>query len=472
MVDFGREVAGLETAIADVIVVPSVGQAASNAAKRDKRTVLYLVSLLLDQLALLGGYFGALSLRDDQWLSADGRPIILIALPVFIMLEIAREAQSAECLQNRLTAIIRSLGALAGTAFVTICLGFLSDSDNISRLGVAVTFGLAALLVIIAKMLLDVLRKTMIGDHVLATLLLKDGLDAAPDPSAGEVDVGALGLWPDPERPDMIDRLSRLISPYDRVVVACRYDHRAAWATFLKGHDVGGEILLDRDLLHGAVAIGGYGRFDTLVLSRGPLSLMSRLQKRTLDLVVAILCLVFLSPLLAVTAIAIKIDTPGPVFFRQVRVGQGNRQFRIFKFRSMRLEAADEAGNRSASREDDRITRVGRIIRKTSIDELPQLLNVLSGEMSVVGPRPHALGSMAGDDLFWHASRQYWLRHALKPGITGLAQIRGYRGATHRREDLEHRVRCDLEYLSSWSLLNDVIIMARTVRVVMHKNAY
>lgn len=472
MMNFGGKEAGLDPAIAEAIVVPSVGQVGSHAAKRDKRTVLYIVSLLLDQLALLGGYFGALALRDDQWLSADGRPIILIALPVFIMLEIAREAQSVECLQNRLTGVMRSLGALAGTAFVTICLGFLSDSDNISRLGVAVTFGLAGFLVIIAKIVLDILRKIMIGDDVLATMLLKDGLNAAPDLFSSEVDVGALGLWPDPERPDMIDRLSRLISPYDRVVVACTYDHRVAWATFLRGHDVGGEILLDRDLLHGAVAIGEYGRFDTLILSRGPLSLTNRMQKRALDLSVAIFCLLIFSPLLLATAIAIKRDTPGPVFFRQIRVGQGNRQFCIFKFRSMRIETEDEAGNRSASRDDDRITRVGRIIRKTSIDELPQLFNVLRGEMSMVGPRPHALGSTAGDDLFWHASQQYWLRHALKPGITGLAQIRGFRGATHCKEDLERRVRCDLEYLSSWSLLNDLIILAKTVRVVMHKNAY
>jgi len=463
---------GLKPETIEDFGMPRGGEAAFLAAKRDKRTILYIVSLVLDQLALIGGYFGALSLRDDQWLSADGRPIILIALPVFIMLEIAREVQSAEALQNRLTGIVRSLGALAGAAFVTICLGFLSDADNISRLGIGVTFGFAAVLLVVAKVILDLLRKMMIGDYVLATILLKDGLDAAPDQSAKAVDVGSIGMWPDPERPDMIDRLSRLIAPYDRVVIACHYEHRGAWATFLRGHDVGGEILLDRDLLHGAVAIGSYDNFDTLVLSRGPLSLMNRLQKRVFDLVIASICLLILSPLLVLTAIAIKLDSPGPVLFRQTRVGQGNRQFQIFKFRSMRFESSDEAGNRSATRDDDRITRVGRIIRRTSIDELPQLLNVLHGEMSMVGPRPHALGSTAGADLFWHASQQYWLRHALKPGITGLAQIRGYRGATHCREDLAGRVRCDLEYLSTWSLLNDLIILAKTIRVVLHKNAY
>lgn len=462
----------LKPKLANEFVLPSGSDGTAWSVTRDRRTILYVISLLLDQLALVGGYFCALLLRDDQWLSADGRPIIFIALPVFTMLVIAREVQSVEALQDRLTGVTRSLGALAGAAFVTISLGFLSDSDSISRLGVGITFGLAAVLVVIGKFLLDFLRKVMLGDHVLATILLKDGLDATPEASAIAVDVGSIGLWPDPERPDMIDRLSRIIAPYDRVIVACKYSHRGAWAMFLRGHDVGGEILLDRDLLHGAVAVGQYDRFDTLILSRGPLSLMNRLQKRALDLVVASLALLLLSPLLLVTAIAIKIDTPGPVFFRQTRVGQGNRQFEIFKFRSMRIDAADQAGNRSASRGDDRVTKVGRIIRKTSIDELPQLLNVLRGDMSVVGPRPHALGSTAGDDLFWHASQQYWLRHALKPGITGLAQIRGFRGATDRKEDLERRVRCDLEYLSSWSLINDVIILAKTVRVVIHKNAY
>lgn len=439
---------------------------------RDKRTILYFVSLLLDQFALIGGYLFALSLRPQEWLVADETPIIFLALPIFIMLEIAREVQSAECLQYRLLGISRALGALAGTAFVTIGLTFLKNADDISRLGLGVTFGAAAILVILGKFLLDVIRKVVLGDEVLATILLKDGFDVEPEKAAKSVDVAAEGLWPDPDRPDYYDLLSRMIAPFDRVVVACRYEHREAWATFLKGHDVGGEIVLDRDLLHGAVSIGEYGNNDTLILSRGPLNVMNRMQKRAFDIVSASAALLILSPILLLAAIAIKLDSSGPILFRQVRVGQGNRQFRIFKFRSMRQEREDPDGKSSTSRDDDRITRVGRFIRRTSIDELPQLLNVLSGEMSMVGPRPHALGSLAGDRLFWHASQQYWLRHALKPGITGLAQIRGFRGATQCREDLEKRVRCDLEYLANWSLWNDIIILLKTVRVVVHKNAY
>jgi lipopolysaccharide/colanic/teichoic acid biosynthesis glycosyltransferase len=438
---------------------------------RDKRTFLYCLSLLLDILSLIAGFAIALQLRDEQWLAAGGHSILYIALPIFVMFEIAREVQDVETLANRLVGIQRSLGALGATAIVIIGMGFLFKIEDISRLGLAVTFGAAGIFIILSKVLLDIIVRKMMGDAVISTILIIDGLPVEAEPHAAVVDVAARGIWPDLDRPDMIDTLSRIIAPFDRVIVACRYDHRPAWATFLKGHDVGGEILLDRDHLFGAVAIGRYDDCDTIILSRGPLNLMNRIQKRALDLVVSIVALVVLSPLLLV-ALLIRLESPGPALFRQMRVGQGNRQFRIYKFRSMHIESSDADGHQSTARADARITKVGRIIRRTSIDELPQLLNVIRGEMSMVGPRPHALGSTAGSELFWHASRQYWLRHALKPGITGLAQIRGYRGATECVEDLARRVRCDLEYVSNWSLWADVLIMLKTIRVVIHKNAY
>jgi lipopolysaccharide/colanic/teichoic acid biosynthesis glycosyltransferase len=182
--------------------------------------------------------------------------------------------------------------------------------------------------------------------------------------------------------------------------------------------------------------------------------------------------LIALLPLMITVAILIRLDSPGPIFFRQERMGRGNRIFHILKFRSMRIETSDSDGTRSASRDDDRITRIGRFIRRTSIDELPQLINVLLGEMSLVGPRPHALGSLAGDELFWRVDRQYWHRHALKPGITGLAQVRGFRGATEHRRDIVNRLEADLEYLHGWSLMRDLGILAKTAQVLVHKNAY
>jgi lipopolysaccharide/colanic/teichoic acid biosynthesis glycosyltransferase len=146
--------------------------------------------------------------------------------------------------------------------------------------------------------------------------------------------------------------------------------------------------------------------------------------------------------------------------------------FKVLKFRSMRVEKSDGEGQTSASREDDRITRVGKFIRKTSIDELPQLINVLVGDMSCVGPRPHALGSRAEDKLFWEIDERYWHRHAAKPGLTGLAQVRGFRGATVRESDLTYRLQADLEYLSHWSIWKDIKIMVMTLGVLVHKNAY
>lgn len=421
---------------------------------------------------MFGGYGLALFVREPQWLESGGFALIILAVPIFIMFEIAREAQSEDSLNSRLLGIQRSLGALMATALVVLGLTFLSGSEELSRIGFVVTFGGAAVLIILSKFFVDWLFKRILNGSATTTILLVDGLPAAPEQGVDVFNVGEAGLWPDLNRPEMIDTLSRVISSYDRVVIACRFDHRAAWATFLKGHDVGGEILLDRDILHGAVAVGQYANQDTIVISRGPLNLVQRMQKRLLDIIIASLALLFLAPLLLVVALAIKRGSPGPALFRQIRVGQGNRQFGIYKFRSMYTEVGDLRGDRSASRDDDRITRVGQFIRRTSIDELPQLLNVLRGDMSLVGPRPHALGSLAGNDLFWQASKQYWLRHALKPGITGLAQVRGFRGATQEVADLEQRVRCDLEYLSTWSIGLDLMILLKTLRVVVHKNAY
>jgi lipopolysaccharide/colanic/teichoic acid biosynthesis glycosyltransferase len=209
-----------------------------------------------------------------------------------------------------------------------------------------------------------------------------------------------------------------------------------------------------------------------LVVSRGHLGMRSRVTKRAFDLAVSLFALLLLSPLLLACALAIKLDDQGPVFFRQRRMGRGNQFFDIYKFRTMRADRSDVAGNRSAAKDDDRITRVGRFMRKTSLDELPQLINVVLGEMSIVGPRPHALGSQAGEKMFWQVDRKYWQRHCLRPGITGLAQVRGFRGATDTERDLINRLRADLEYLNNWSLWGDIRIMFGTLKVLVHDRAF
>ena len=433
---------------------------------------MYAISLLLDCTALLLGYALAIQLREQTWLGTGGLPIIAVALPVFLMCEIAQEAQSIESLASRSLATQRALSALLLTALLVLALSFFIKEQSLSRVGYLVTFLGAAGFIIAGKVIENAVFARWMGGAATTSLVILDGLTVRPLEGSDCINVEDEGLRPDLGNPVMIDALAQIIAPYDRVVVACRFERRAAWATFLKSQDVGGEILLDRDLLHGAVAVGSYGAEDTLVLSRGPLSLANRLQKRAFDLTIAVIGIAALSPVLVAAAILIKLEDGGPVFFRQVRVGRANRQFRIFKLRTMAVARSDPDGTISTSREDARVTRIGRLLRRTSIDELPQLFNVILGDMSIVGPRPHALGSLAGEELFWEADGNYWIRHALKPGITGLAQVRGFRGATETSEALRQRVRCDLEYLMNWSLSYDVLIILRTLRVVVHDNAF
>jgi len=197
-----------------------------------------------------------------------------------------------------------------------------------------------------------------------------------------------------------------------------------------------------------------------------------RFTKRAFDLAVLLIFSPLLVPLLCLIALAIKIDSHGPALFVQKRVGQNNRQFNFYKFRSMRADRGDGKGDRSASRDDDRVTRIGKVLRRTSADELPQLWNVLKGDMSLVGPRPHALGSTAEGQLFWEASKGYWLRHAVIPGMTGLAQVRGLRGATDSADELKEQVGADLEYMNNHSLWLDIKILFKTMTVLVHDKAY
>ena len=204
-----------------------------------------------------------------------------------------------------------------------------------------------------------------------------------------------------------------------------------------------------------------------VTLSESPLVGQSAIAKSFEDRVLATLALILLGPLFLIVALAIKIDSPGPVFFKQRRHGWDGSVFEIWKFRSMKMHQED--GVEQAKRNDPRVTRVGRFIRRTSIDELPQLLNVLGGSMSLVGPRPHATEH---NEYFSGKIASYFTRHRIKPGITGLAQISGYRGETETLDKMEGRLRYDLYYINNWSLALDLEIMLRTVFTLFNKNAY
>ena len=211
------------------------------------------------------------------------------------------------------------------------------------------------------------------------------------------------------------------------------------------------------------------GNTVSIEVQRGPRSRLEQLATRAMDIVVAGTAMVLLLPLFWITAIAIKMDSPGPIIFRQCRLGFNGRPFQILKFRTMSvLEDGDSVIQ--AEQNDPRVTRIGNWLRRTSIDELPQLLNVLQGSMSIVGPRPHAV---IHDNQFNKLVGNYAYRHHVKPGITGWAQVNGFRGSMHTIADIEQRVKFDLWYIDNWSLAVDFRILFMTVIEVMRgKNAY
>jgi lipopolysaccharide/colanic/teichoic acid biosynthesis glycosyltransferase len=185
--------------------------------------------------------------------------------------------------------------------------------------------------------------------------------------------------------------------------------------------------------------------------------------KRTLDIVGSGIGLLLFAPLLIGIAIAIKITSPGPIFFRQKRYGYHNRRFLIYKFRTMYIHLSDYRGTRQVTGGDLRITPLGRILRKTSLDELPQLINVLIGDMSLVGPRPHVPGMLAGGLLYEELTPYYFQRHNMRPGISGLAQVSGHRGETTAPHLAIERLDRDLQYIERWSLHLDLSIILRTL---------
>lgn len=205
-----------------------------------------------------------------------------------------------------------------------------------------------------------------------------------------------------------------------------------------------------------------------------PLADWDAIAKRALDIVAASAAIVLLSPLMAAAAIAVKLDSPGPVIFRQKRHGFNNQAVEIFKFRSLHHAMSDPEARQIVTRNDSRVTRVGAFIRKTSIDELPQLFNVLRGDLSIVGPRPHAIHAKSSrDETFTEIVDGYFGRHKVKPGITGWAQIHGWRGEIDEPEKLVKRFEFDLYYIENWSLLLDLYILAMTpISLFRTKAAY
>jgi putative colanic acid biosynthesis UDP-glucose lipid carrier transferase len=222
------------------------------------------------------------------------------------------------------------------------------------------------------------------------------------------------------------------------------------------------------DLIQGSV--GQVDGIPVITLYETPFAGVDGIIKRLFDLVFSGAALVLISPILLIISLGVKMSSPGPIIFKQRRYGLDGKQILIYKFRTMTV-AEDGAVVRQATKQDERITPFGRILRKTSLDELPQFINVLQGRMSVVGPRPHAV---AHNETYRKVIKGYMVRHKVRPGITGWAQVNGFRGETDTLDKMQSRIEYDIDYLRNWSAKLDIYIVLKTIAMLLRKekNAY
>lgn len=448
----------------DLLVAPSLER---------RRLQCYLSLVLGDVVSIFFGFAATGYLLTGMQGLGGGFVHAQLILPIYLTLALYNGSYSTASLQEAWKGVFRALMAIMISMVVVVFVQFLIRPDaDVSRSGF--NGGAIAAMAVITwtRLQLRGLVRWRCGENVLNELIIDDGGPQVHLRGAIRISAAAMGLRPNLNDPNALDRVGLVLRNIDRVVVSCPAGRRAEWAMMLKGANVDGEVLDDEVARLGAQGARVVGKHGLLMVSAGPLGLRDRAMKRLFDVAFAGGAILALSPLLIAVALAVKLQDGGTIFFTQRRMGRGNRFFNMYKFRSMTEALCDSNGNVSASKDDQRITTVGRFIRRTSIDELPQLFNVLLGDMSLVGPRPHATGSLAGDKLFWEVDTRYWQRHSLKPGLSGLAQVRGFRGATDHESDLVNRLQADLEYLEGWTIMRDLQIIFLTMRVLVHDRAF
>lgn len=444
------------------------------ASKKKRRTILSVWAVVVDLAAISAAFLIASLLRIGSIDEEQIVRILICILPIYMGVALNNKSHHVTTLLHGFKSAWRAATSFAFAAGAMLLVAFfMKIGEDFSRLLFGFGTVLALAMLTLWRYGLVRVGRRYLGASPFADLCIYDGVNRSTLSGEGSIDAEAVGLSsPYPNDPVVVANLARVAHGMDRVVVHCQPEQRTQWAFMLRSLDVPSEIVTPE--LTDLVPLGVSHRSGqaSLLLGGGQLPWNQRALKRTFDLAVTLPVLPLLLPFLAVIALAVKLDSPGPAFFRQERIGLGNRKFHILKFRTMRLESCDANGDQSTSRSDDRITRIGQFLRRTSLDEVPQFLNVLTGSMSIVGPRPHAMGSRAENALFWDIDDRYWHRHSVKPGLTGLAQVRGYRGATEIRSDLTNRLQSDLEYIEEWSLTTDIRIIFQTFAVLLHKNAF
>jgi Undecaprenyl-phosphate glucose phosphotransferase len=304
------------------------------------------------------------------------------------------------------------------------------------------------------------------GEHIVIAGVFDDRLNRVPSYVAG---CRVLGTTDD------LVELTRT-APMDEIIIALplRAEGRIAdIVAKLRSLPVDLRVSIDQMGSFPMRGIGETGSARTIEIIDRPLKDWGGVVKWVEDKVLATVGLIAFMPLFLLIAIAIKLESPGPVFFRQRRWGFNQQLFEVYKFRTLRHGDADQLGDKLVTRGDTRVTRVGSFLRRTNLDELPQLLNVVAGQMSIVGPRPHPLNAKAADKLYNEVVTGYAARHRVKPGITGWAQVNGWRGETNTYQKIEKRVEYDLEYIDGWSLFFDFrIILLTLTRWGRDENAF
>jgi lipopolysaccharide/colanic/teichoic acid biosynthesis glycosyltransferase len=441
--------------------------------KRSVRMRLLILLVLLDMVMICSGMTAVAWVYLGEIVNQPLLTFLCLVVPIYYLTAVRQQTYRPAVVIRASRSTRRACLSLLTAVLIVISITFIiKSSDSVSR-GIAIGGTLVSCLLLS-------LGRYLFAHHAFAVLngtpesevVLVDDFAPPKGCTAFKIDVEALNIRPDINDPVMLDRIGSLIHDADRVIVACHPRRRSEWSLALKGAGVNVEVLMPELDAIGAISTTRYYDVATTLIATGPLNAVDSIIKRLFDLAVAVPALIILSPVMLVLALLIRLDSPGNALFVQMRIGKGNRMFRMFKFRSMRTDLLDHNANRLTTRDDARVTRIGKFIRKTSIDELPQLLNVLRGDMSIVGPRPHATGALAGDALYWEVTSQYWSRHAVKPGLTGLAQVRGFRGNTETGDDLVNRLQADLAYLESWTIWRDVMLVFQTFRVLTHHNAF
>ncbi|WP_417613053.1 sugar transferase [Parasphingorhabdus sp.] len=439
--------------------------------RKRKRFNLIALHILADLLAIVFAFALANLFRFGEIDVEKISKLLFAITSIYVLIALNSKAYQTSILTDLWKSVGRSAQSfLLATGVILLILFLFKTSEEISR----VMFGFgtmgAVAMITLMRFVLFKCGKIYLGKSPYADLCIYDGVAIGDSPNESAILADDYGLVADPSDPVAVNHFGCLVSDLDRIIVHCPPEKRNAWVFMLRAQDVMSEIVtLELDAI-GPLAIKQRSGHTSLLISAGHLRWDQKILKRTFDLFFGTIALIGAMPIMIVTAIAIKIESRGPVLFRQERIGLGSRTFKICKFRSMRTDLADATGSKLTERDDPRVTAVGEFIRRTSIDELPQLFNVLGGTMSLVGPRPHPIQAKAGALLYWEVEPEYWHRHSVKPGITGLAQVNGHRGNTFVEDDLRRRLRSDLVYAANWSILNDLKILLKTLSVVLRRN--